>query len=132
MDLNKTVIHTSGARKTSVARVYMKKGSGKIVVNDRDAEEYFPKGFVLYKLYQPIEITNNKGNFDIKINVYGGGFNSQVEAIRLAISRALLKNSVDDAKILKTTSFLTRDSRKVERKHYGHKKARRSFQFSKR
>ena len=129
---NKSFIHTSGARKTSVARVYMQKGSGKVTVNDKKAEEYFPKGFVLYKLYQPIEITNNKGNFDIKINVYGGGFNSQVEAIRLAISRALLKNSVDDAKILKTTSFLTRDSRKVERKHYGHKKARRSFQFSKR
>jgi small subunit ribosomal protein S9 len=135
MDLNsdnKSVIHANGARKTSVARIYMKKGSGKIIINEKKAEEYFPKGFVLYKLYQPIEITNNKGNFDIKINVYGGGFNSQVEAIRLAISRALLQANGEFRPTLKSAGFLTRDPRMKERKKYGLKKARRAPQFSKR
>lgn len=125
-------IHTVGKRKTSVARVYMKPGKGVVMVNKREINEYFPKGLITYKVFQPIVATNSKDTFDFKINVYGGGVNSQAEAIRLAIARALCKADIENKIILKPLGFLKNDTRIVEPKKYGHKKARRSFQFSKR
>lgn len=125
-------IHTVGKRKTSVARVYMKPGKGTLLINKRDVNEYFPEGLITYKVFQPIVATNSKDSFDFKINVYGGGFNSQAEAIRLAIARALCKADIENKLILKPLGLLKNDTRIVEPKKYGHKKARRSFQFSKR
>ena len=125
-------IHTVGKRKTSVARVYMKPGKGTMLINKRDINDYFPEGLITYKVFQPIVATNSKDSFDFKINVYGGGVNSQAEAIRLAIARALCKADIENKIILKPLGFLKNDTRIVEPKKYGHKKARRSFQFSKR
>jgi small subunit ribosomal protein S9 len=125
-------IHTVGKRKTSVARVYMKPGKGTLLINKRDVKDYFPEGLITYKVFQPIVATNSKDSFDFKINVYGGGFNSQAEAIRLAIARALCKADIENKIILKPLGLLKNDTRIVEPKKYGHKKARRSFQFSKR
>jgi len=125
-------IHTVGKRKTSVARVYMKPGKGTLLINKRDVNDYFPEGLITYKVFQPIVATNSKDCFDFKINVYGGGFNSQAEAIRLAIARALCKADIENKLILKPLGLLKNDTRIVEPKKYGHKKARRSFQFSKR
>ena len=125
-------IHTVGKRKTSVARVYMKPGKGTLLINKRDVNDYFPEGLITYKVFQPIVATNSKNSFDFKINVYGGGFNSQAEAIRLAIARALCKADIENKLILKPLGLLKNDTRIVEPKKYGHKKARRSFQFSKR
>ena len=126
------IIHTIGRRKTSVARLYVNKGKGKITVNNKKHTEYFTTPSLLYKLMQPFILTNTEGDFDLKITVKGGGSNGQAEAIRLAISRALCKINSEHRAELKPEGLLTRDPRMVERKKFGQKKARKKFQFSKR
>ncbi|MEC8248177.1 MAG: 30S ribosomal protein S9 [Bacteroidota bacterium] len=126
------VIHKIGRRKTAVARVYISKGKGNITVNDKDFRSYFTTGTLQYKVNQPLALTENLDNFDIKINVYGGGFTGQAEAVRLALSRAMCELNEENRIILKPEGLLTRDSRMVERKKFGQKKARKKFQFSKR
>ena len=122
----------TGRRKSSVARVYLMPGSGKIMVNKRDVNDYF--GFETLKLIirQPLELTETLGKFDVKVNVYGGGYTGQAGAIRHGISRALLQADEDFRAPLKKAGFLTRDPRMKERKKYGLKGARRAPQFSKR
>jgi small subunit ribosomal protein S9 len=126
------VIHKIGRRKTAVARVYVAKGNGNITVNKKDMAVYFPTASLQYKVNQPLAMTNNDGNFDITVNVYGGGITGQAEAIRLGISRALCEVDAENRQILKPEGLLTRDPRMVERKKFGQKKARKKFQFSKR
>lgn len=126
------VIHKIGRRKTAVARVYISKGKGNITVNDKDFKSYFTTGTLQYKVNQPLALTENLDNFDIKINVYGGGFTGQAEAVRLALSRAMCELNEENRIILKSEGLLTRDPRMVERKKFGQKKARKKFQFSKR
>lgn len=126
------VIHKIGRRKTAVARVYVSKGKGNITVNKKDFTEYFPTATLQYKVNQPLAMTNNEGNFDISINVYGGGVTGQAEAVRLALSRAMCELDEENRSILKPEGLLTRDPRMVERKKFGQKKARKKFQFSKR
>ena len=126
------VIHKIGRRKTSVARVYMSEGKGKYTVNGKDSIDYFTTTSLQYKILQPFNITDNLGKFDLSVNVYGGGITGQVEAIRLAISRALSEMSDENKSALKKLGLLTRDTRMVERKKFGQKKARKKFQFSKR
>ncbi|MBT8254237.1 MAG: 30S ribosomal protein S9 [Flavobacteriaceae bacterium] len=126
------VIHKIGRRKTAVARVYLSKGKGNITVNKRDVASYFPTQTLLYKVNQPLVMTGNDKNFDIKVNVYGGGVTGQAEAVRLALSRAMCELDEENRSILKPEGLLTRDPRMVERKKFGQKKARKKFQFSKR
>lgn len=126
------VIHKIGRRKTAVARVYLAKGKGKITVNKKDMTEYFTTGTLQYKVNQPLVMTNNDGNFDITVNVYGGGITGQAEAIRLGLSRAMCELDPENRLVLKPEGLLTRDPRMVERKKFGQKKARKKFQFSKR
>lgn len=126
------VIHKIGRRKTAVARVYVAPGKGTITVNKKDMAVYFPTATLQYKVNQPLAMTNNDGNFDITVNVYGGGATGQAEAVRLAISRALCEVDAENRQILKPEGLLTRDARMVERKKFGQKKARKKFQFSKR
>ncbi|HNP19183.1 MAG TPA: 30S ribosomal protein S9 [Fulvivirga sp.] len=126
------VISSIGRRKTSVARIYVTAGKGAITVNNRDVQEYFPAGILQTIVRQPLNILEQDGNFDIKVNVDGGGPAGQAEAIRLAISRALVEIDPDHRPALKAEGFLTRDPRMVERKKYGRAKARKRFQFSKR
>jgi len=125
-------INAIGRRKASVARVYLSKGKGNIVVNGKDYKTYFPQPNISSKLVEPFETVEVVGEYDLKVVVNGGGFKGQAEAIRMAISRALLQVSEDYRKPLKDRKFLMRDSRVVERKKYGKPKARKSFQFSKR
>jgi len=122
----------TGRRKTSVARVYLRPGSGKIVVNRRDFEEYFPNQVLKMVIRQPLLLTETADKFDILVNVDGGGPSGQAGAIRHGISRALLEYNGELRPQLKAVGFLTRDARKVERKKYGQPKARKRFQFSKR
>ena len=122
----------TGRRKTSVARVYLRPGSGKIVVNRRDFDEYFPNQVLKMVIRQPLLLTETADKFDILINVNGGGQTGQAGAIRHGISRALLEFNGELRPQLKAVGFLTRDARKVERKKYGQPKARKRFQFSKR
>ena len=126
------VIHKIGRRKTAVARVYLAEGKGKITVNKKDMAVYFPTATLQYKVNQPLVMTNNDGNFDITVNVFGGGITGQAEAIRLALSRAMCEIDAEHRLILKPEGLLTRDPRMVERKKFGQKKARKKFQFSKR
>jgi small subunit ribosomal protein S9 len=126
------VINTIGRRKTSVARIYMTTGKGKISINDRELVEYFPSEILQTIVRQPLNTIGAVTDFDFKINVDGGGFKGQAEAIRLAISRALCEANLENRPALKKEGFLTRDPRMVERKKYGRRKARRRFQFSKR
>ena len=126
------VIHKIGRRKTAVARVYISKGKGNITVNDKDFKSYFTTGTLQYKVNQPLALTENLDNFDIKVNVYGGGVTGQAEAVRLALSRAMCELNEENRIILKPEGLLTRDPRMVERKKFGQKKARKKFQFSKR
>ena len=126
------VIHKIGRRKTAVARVYISKGKGKITVNKKDVNTYFPTATLQYKVNQPLALTDNEGNFDVKVNVFGGGVTGQAEAVRLALSRAMCELSEDNRGILKPEGLLTRDPRMVERKKFVQKKARKKFQFSKR
>ena len=126
------VINKVGRRKSSVARVYLKKGKGEIIVNGKEFNVYFPQAHVQNNILDPIKILALDNQFDIKVNVDGGGFKGQAEAIRLGISRALVELNEDYRKPLKEKKYLTRDARCVERKKYGKPKARKSFQFSKR
>lgn len=126
------VISSIGRRKTSVARIYVTSGSGEITVNNRPVKEYFPSEILETIIRQPLNVTEQDGNFDIKVNVDGGGPSGQAEAIRLAVARALTEIDADHRPALKKEGFLTRDPRMVERKKYGRRKARRKFQFSKR
>ena len=126
------VIHKIGRRKTSVARIYLSKGKDKMTINGKDYKDYFPTTSLQFKILQPFKLTNNLGKFDLSVNVYGGGITGQVEAIRLAISRALSEMSDENKSALKKEGLLTRDPRMVERKKFGQKKARKKFQFSKR
>jgi small subunit ribosomal protein S9 len=125
-------IHTIGRRKSAVARIYLSKGKGNITVNNREANTYFSTATQLYKLNQPFSLVDLEGKYDVKVNVNGGGSTGQVEAIRLAISRALIKINEENRPTLKAEGLLTRDPRMVERKKPGQKKARKKFQFSKR
>jgi small subunit ribosomal protein S9 len=122
----------TGRRKTSVARVYLRPGSGKIEINHRDFDDYFPNRVLKMVIRQPLLLTETADKFDILINVEGGGPAGQAGAIRHGISRALLEFNGELRPRLKTVGFLTRDARKVERKKYGQPKARKRFQFSKR
>jgi len=126
------VINTVGRRKASVARVYLKAGSGEITVNGKDYKEYFPIPNMQFNLEDPLNLVEARKTYDIQVNVNGGGFKGQAEAIRLGISRALVKISEDNKPPLKAKKYLTRDARIVERKKFGKPKARKSFQFSKR
>ena len=126
------IIHKIGRRKTSVARIYLSNGKDKVTVNGKDFKDYFPTTSLQYKIIQPFKLTDNLGKFDLSVNVYGGGITGQVEAIRLAISRALSEMSDENKSALKKEGLLTRDPRMVERKKFGQKKARKKFQFSKR
>ncbi len=126
------VIHKIGRRKTAVARVYLSKGKGKITVNKKELNTYFPTATLQYKVNQPLVLTENDKNFDITVNVFGGGITGQAEAIRLALSRAMCELDEENRSILKPEGLLTRDPRMVERKKFGQKKARKKFQFSKR
>lgn len=125
-------INAIGRRKSSVARVYLTEGTGKIIINKRELESYFPSAILQYVVKQPLELLNVAEKYDIKANLDGGGYTGQSQALRMAISRALVKINAEDKKALKKQGFLTRDSREVERKKPGQPKARRRFQFSKR
>jgi small subunit ribosomal protein S9 len=125
-------IHKIGRRKTAVARIYLSEGTGKITVNKREFATYFPTPTLQYKVLQPLTMTSNAENFDVKINVYGGGSTGQAEAVRMAIARAMCEVDAENRSILKPEGLLTRDPRMVERKKFGQKKARKRFQFSKR
>lgn len=122
----------TGRRKTSIARVYLKSGSGKINVNGKDLETYFGVGEHLFMVRQPLDVTNNLDKYDIYVNVVGGGASGQAGAIRHGIARALVAHDETNHVSLRANGFLTRDSRMVERKKYGQRGARRRFQFSKR
>jgi len=126
------VINAVGRRKASVARVFLKKGTGNLKVNGKSLEVYFPQQHIQNKVREPLNVVEMASEIDFKVNVNGGGFKGQAEAIRLGISRALVKLNEDFKKPLKDKDFLTRDSRVVERKKFGKPKARKSFQFSKR
>ena len=126
------VINAIGRRKSSVARVYLTEGTGKITINKKDIETYFPSAILRYVVKQPLELLEAGEKYDIKANLNGGGFTGQSQALRLAIARALVKINAEDKKTLKDQGFLTRDAREVERKKPGRPKARRRFQFSKR
>lgn len=126
------MINAVGRRKTAVARVYLMKGEGKITVNGRDYREYFPQMHVQFNLTDPFAVVGAENIYDLNVNVRGGGFKGQAEAVRMGISRALVKLNEEFKSPLKARKFLTRDSRAVERKKYGRPKARKRFQFSKR
>jgi small subunit ribosomal protein S9 len=126
------IINTLGRRKTSVARVYLSKGTGKLIVNKKDYKEVFPVAVLQSKIEQPFAVTSTEGQFDVKVNVLGGGINGQAEAIRLGISRALVVVAEENKTLLKAEGLMTRDPRMVERKKPGQPKARKKFQFSKR
>jgi small subunit ribosomal protein S9 len=125
------IINTIGRRKTSVARVYMDAGKGEITVNSKPLDKFFPAKVHQLIVQQPLEVVEDNG-FNFNVNVSGGGMKGQAEAIRLGIARALVEANEDNRPPLKAEGFLTRDSRMVERKKYGRRKARRRFQFSKR
>lgn len=127
------VINALGRRKSAVARVYLTPGKGNITVNDVEVAKYFKEDTLNFIVNQPLALTATEGQFDIKVNLVGGGTKGQAEALRLAISRALCKVNVEEYRpLLKKNGFLTRDSREVERKKPGQPGARRRFQFSKR
>ena len=126
------VINTLGRRKKSVARVYMKNGTGSVTVNGRDFKEYFPTMPLQYRVHQPFQITETEGKYDVMVNVHGGGITGQIEAIRLGISRALVEIDAEWKAKLRAEGLMTRDPRMVERKKFGQPKARKQFQFSKR
>jgi small subunit ribosomal protein S9 len=125
-------IHKIGRRKTAVARIYLSEGKGKITVNNKEFDKYFTTDTLQYKVLQPLNLTDKADVFDISAKVFGGGVTGQAEAIRLAISRALVELDEDNKGLLKPHGLLTRDPRMVERKKFGQKKARKKFQFSKR
>jgi small subunit ribosomal protein S9 len=126
------MINAIGRRKSSVARVYLTKGDGQITINGKDFKEYFPQKHIQGNITGPFELIDAKNLYNLVVNVNGGGFKGQSEAVRMGISRALVKLNEEFRKPLKDEKYLTRDSREVERKKYGKPKARKSFQFSKR
>ena len=126
------VVHTIGRRKKAIARIYLSEGKGAITVNGRDVKDYFTTATLQYKLEQAQALAGVEGQYDIKVNVEGGGITGQAEAIRLGVSRALVQLNPDYRLALKPEGLLTRDPRMVERKKPGQKKARKKFQFSKR
>jgi len=121
-----------GRRKAAIARVFIRPGMGKITVNGRDHKEYFPTLQLQYIVEQPFKVLEQEGQYDVKINLEGGGVKGQAEAVRLGISRVLCEVNIENRPALKSNGFLTRDPRVVERKKYGQPKARKRFQFSKR
>ena len=126
------VVNALGRRKTAVARIYLSEGKGNITINKRDYKEYFPSSILQYIIQQPLNVVGVADKYDIKVNLDGGGPKGQAEALRLAISRALIEIDGESRKELKAAGFLTRDPRQVERKKPGQPKARKRFQFSKR
>jgi len=126
------IINSLGRRKTAIARIYMKAGSGIITINDKDIQEYFPPAILQETIYQPFVITETSNKYDLIVNLEGGGIKGQAEALRLAIARALCKVNSEYKPALKAKGLMTRDSRMVERKKFGQPKARKRFQFSKR
>lgn len=126
------IINKSGRRKTAVARIYLQPGNGEITVNKKSFKDYFTTDMLRNTLILPFQLVSQEGKYDVKVNVSGGGITGQAEAIRLAISKALVEIDEANKPLLKTASLLTRDSRMVERKKPGQKKARKRFQFSKR
>lgn len=126
------VINAIGRRKAAVARVYVSEGKGNITINKRPLEEYFTLPTLQYIVKQPLELLGVAGQYDIKVNLDGGGFNGQAEALRLGIARALVEINAEDKAKLRAAGFMTRDPREVERKKPGQPKARKRFQFSKR
>lgn len=126
------VVNTLGRRKTAVARIFISEGKGNITINKRDMKEYFPNLTLQYIVMQPLQLMGLTEKFDIKVNLDGGGIKGQAEALRLAISRALVEMTPESKTELKRAGFMTRDPREVERKKSGRPKARKRFQFSKR
>ncbi len=126
------VINALGRRKSAVARVYLTEGTGKITINKKDLTEYFPNPILQFVVKQPLALLDVAEKYDIKVNIFGGGYTGQSQALRLAIARALVKINAEDKKALRANGFMTRDPREVERKKPGQPKARRRFQFSKR
>ena len=126
------VVNAVGRRKTAVARVYVNEGKGNITINKKSLEEYFTLPTLQYIVKQPLELLGVLGQYDIKVNLVGGGFNGQAEALRLGIARALVKVNAEDKSKLRAAGFMTRDPREVERKKPGRPGARKRFQFSKR
>lgn len=126
------IINALGRRKSAVARVYLRAGSGKITINGKEIESYFPNPLLQFVVRQPLAKLGMEASYDIKINLQGGGYTGQSEAARLGIARALVKVNPEDKAALKAEGFMTRDSRVVERKKPGQPGARRRFQFSKR
>jgi len=124
--------HAIGRRKTSVARVYLKSGKGKIVINNKDYKEYFATMLLQSKIEQSQNTVSMSKDFDIQVNVFGGGLTGQAEAVRLAIARSLVKINEDNKSALRKEGLITRDPRMVERKKPGQRKARKKSQFSKR
>jgi small subunit ribosomal protein S9 len=126
------VVNALGRRKSAVARIYVSEGTGKITINKKDLTEYFPSGILQFVVKQPLTLLDVVEKYDIRVNIAGGGYTGQSQALRLAIARALVKINAEDKKTLRAEGFMTRDSRAVERKKPGQPKARRRFQFSKR
>ena len=126
------MVNALGRRKSAVARIFVTEGTGKITINKKDLQDYFPSSILQYVVKQPLAVLDVVEKYDIKVNLDGGGFTGQSQALRLAIARALVKINADDKKALRVEGFLTRDAREVERKKPGQPKARRRFQFSKR
>jgi small subunit ribosomal protein S9 len=125
-------LHKIGRRKTAVARVYLTEGKGDITINNKELNNYFTTGTLQYKVKQPFTLTETTDTYDVMVNVNGGGITGQAEAVRLAISRALVEIDAENRAVLKPEGLMTRDPRMVERKKFGQKKARKKFQFSKR
>ena len=126
------MVNALGRRKRAVARIFVTEGTGKITINKKDLQVYFPSSILQFIVKQPLTKLNVAEKYDIKVNLDGGGFTGQSQALRLAIARALVKINPEDKKALRSEGFLTRDAREVERKKPGRPKARRRFQFSKR
>ena len=126
------MVNALGRRKSAVARIFVKEGTGKITINKKDLQDYFPSSILQFIVKQPLTKLDVVEKYDIKVNLDGGGFTGQSQALRLAIARALVKINPEDKKALRSEGFLTRDAREVERKKPGRPKARRRFQFSKR
>lgn len=126
------VINALGRRKRAIARIFVSEGTGKITINKRDLDKYFPSSILQYVVKQPLNKIGAAEKYDIKVNLNGGGFTGQSQALRLAIARALVKINPEDKPTLRAEGFMTRDPRSVERKKAGQPKARKRFQFSKR
>ena len=122
--------NTSGRRKCAVARVYLSEGTGNVTINGKDYKQYFPTLVLQYKVQQAFKLTGNEGKFDVKANLDGGGITGQAEALRLAISKALIELNAEWKPALKAEGLTTRDPRMVERKKFGQRNARKRFQFS--